>query len=297
MLSGDLQGAHAALYTPFTADGDVDISALRALCQRLVDAGVGLVPCGTTGETPTLTADEYATVVRTAVEVAEGRVPVTAGTGSNCTQTTIATTRRAHELGADAALVVVPYYNKPPQVSLLAHFRAVADEGGLPVMLYNVPGRTGTNMTAATTLSLAEHDNIVAIKEASANLDQMQSILAGAPDDFLVLSGDDAWTQPLMLLGGHGVVSVAGNVVPRQVAALVNATARRDLERSHSLQAQLLPLFEQLFCTANPIPVKRAAALLGHARPDVRLPLTADAMTPGMADGLHGALTRALAAP
>lgn len=297
MLSGDLQGTHAALYTPFTADGDVDIPALRALCQRLVDAGVGLVPCGTTGETPTLTADEYTTVVRTAVEVAEGRVPVTAGTGSNCTQTTIATTRRAHELGADAALVVVPYYNKPPQVSLLAHFRAVADEGGLPVVLYNVPGRTGTNMTAATTLALAEHDNIVAIKEASANLDQMQSILAGAPDDFLVLSGDDAWTQPLMLLGGHGVVSVAGNVIPRQVAALVDATARRDLERSHSLQAQLLPLFEQLFCTANPIPVKRAAALLEHARPDVRMPLTIDAMTPGMIDGLHGALTHALAAP
>lgn len=292
----DLRGAHTALYTPFTADGQVDVPALRALCQRLVDAGIGLVPCGTTGETPTLTAEEYDTVVRTAVQVSEGRVPVTAGTGSNNTRAAIQLTQRARELGADAALVVVPYYNKPPQISLLAHFRAVADEGGLPVMLYNVPGRTGTNMTAETTLALAEHDNIVAIKEASANLDQMQAILAGAPDDFLVLSGDDAWTQPLMMLGGHGVVSVAGNVVPRQVAALVDATARRDVEGSHSLQARLLPLFEQLFCTANPIPVKRAAALLDHARPDVRLPLTQDALTPGMSDALHAALTRALAA-
>jgi len=292
----DLQGAHTALYTPFTADGQVDVPALRALCERLVDAGVGLVPCGTTGETPTLTPTEYDTVVRTAVEVAEGRVPVTAGTGSNCTRTTVATTRRAKDLGADAALVVTPYYNTPPQTSLLAHFRAVADQGGLPVMLYNVPGRTACNMAADTTLALADHPNIVAVKEASANLDQMQAILGQAPEDFLVLSGDDAWTAPLMLLGGHGVVSVAGNVIPQQLAALVDAASRRDLKRTHALQATLLPLFQQLFCTTNPLPVKRAAALLDHARPDVRLPLTADAMTPAMTDALHGTLTRALAA-
>jgi 4-hydroxy-tetrahydrodipicolinate synthase len=296
MTAPDLRGAHTALYTPFTASGDVDVPALRALCGRLVDAGVGLVPCGTTGETPTLAADEYDTVIRTAVEVAEGRVPVVAGTGSNNTRAAIAATQRARELGADGALVVVPYYNKPPQVSLLAHFRAVADEGGLPVVLYNVPGRTGTNMSAETTLALAEHPHIIAVKEASANLDQMQAILAGAPEGFLVLSGDDAWTAPLMLLGGHGVVSVAGNVIPRQVAALVDAAARGDRDRTQALQAQLLPLFNQLFCTANPIPVKRAAALLEHARSDVRLPLTADALTPAMTDALHGALTRALAA-
>ena len=296
MSAPDLRGAHTALYTPFDAQGDVDVEALRALCTRLVDAGIGLVPCGTTGETPTLTAEEYDTVVRTAVEVAAGRVPVIAGTGSNNTRSAIATTQRARALGADAALVVVPYYNKPPQVSLLAHFRAVADHGSLPVMLYNVPGRTGINMSAETTLALAAHDNIVAIKEASANLDQMQAILAGAPEDFWVLSGDDAWTAPLMLLGGHGVVSVAGNVAPRQVAALVDAASRGDIATTQALQDKLLPLFEQLFCTANPIPVKRAAAMLDQATPGVRLPLTTDAMTPSMVEALQGALTRALGA-
>ncbi|MDP6943463.1 MAG: 4-hydroxy-tetrahydrodipicolinate synthase [Myxococcota bacterium] len=294
MAAPDIRGAFTALYTPFTASGDVDVQALRLLCDRQLASGIGLVPCGTTGETPTLDASEYDTVVRVAVSAAEGRVPVIAGTGSNNTRATIAATRHARELGADAALVVVPYYNKPPQVSLLAHFRAVADEGGLPVVLYNVPGRTGTNMNAETTLALSEHPNIVAIKEASANLDQMAAILSGAPEGFRVLSGDDAWTAPLMLLGGHGVVSVAGNVVPSQVAALVDAAARGDLAMTRTIQAELLPLFERLFCTANPIPVKRAAAMLEHALADVRLPLTADALTPTMAEGLHDALSRAL---
>ena len=296
MNAPDLRGAHTALYTPFTASGEVDIPALRALCERLVDAGVGLVPCGTTGETPTLTAEEYDTVVRTAVEVSEGRVPVIAGTGSNNTANAIAQTQHAKRLGVDAALVVAPYYNKPPQSSMIAHFRAVADQGGLPVVLYNVPGRTGCNMSAETTLTLASHPNIVAIKEASANLDQMQAILMEAPDDFLVLSGDDAWTAPLMLLGGHGVVSVAGNVAPHQLHALVQAAARGDLAKTRALQSQLLPLFNQLFCTANPIPVKRAAAILEQALPGVRMPLTTEAMTPQMTGALHSALTRALAA-
>jgi 4-hydroxy-tetrahydrodipicolinate synthase len=296
MNAPNLRGAHTALYTPFTASGEVDVPALRALCLRLVEAGVGLVPCGTTGETPTLTSDEYDLVVRTAVEASEGRVPVTAGTGSNNTLAAIALTQRARSLGADAALVVAPYYNKPPQTSMIAHFQAVADKGGLPVVLYNVPGRTGCNMSAETTLTLAEHDNILAIKEASANLDQMQAILSGAPDGFLVLSGDDAWTAPLMLLGGHGVVSVAGNVVPTQVAALVEAAATGDLDRTRGLQRELLPLFGQLFCTANPIPVKCAAAHLEQAQPGVRLPLTTDAMTPAMTDALFGALARAMGA-
>jgi len=296
MNAPNLRGAHTALYTPFTASGEVDVPALRALCQRLVEAGIGLVACGTTGETPTMTSEEYDLVVRTAVEVSEGRVPVTAGTGSNNTRAAIALTQHAKTLGADAALVVAPYYNKPPQTSMLTHFRAVADDGGLPVMLYNVPGRTGCNMSAETTLTLADHDNIVAIKEASANLDQMQAILSDAPDGFLVLSGDDAWTAPLMLLGGHGVVSVAGNVIPKQLAALVNAAGSGDLARTRALQKELLPLFGQLFCTANPIPVKRAAAILGQAQPGVRLPLTLDAMTPAMTDALHGALQRAMEA-
>ena len=296
MTAPDLRGAHCALYTPFRASGEVDVPALRALCERLVASKIGLVACGTTGETPTLSQEEYDLVVRTAVEVSEGRVPVCAGTGSNNTASAIATTQRARDLGADAALVVAPYYNKPPQRSMLAHFRAVADEGGLPLMLYNVPGRTGSNMSAETTLALAEHPNILAIKEASANLDQMQAILAEAPDDFLVLSGDDAWTAPLMLLGGHGVVSVAGNVAPVALAALVEAAEKGDIETTRRLQRALLPLFNQLFCTANPIPVKCAAHLLEQARPDVRMPLTKDAMTPEMAQGLREALTRALGA-
>lgn len=285
-----LRGAWTALVTPFASDGGVDVGALRALCRRQVEAGVGLVPCGTTGETPTLTSDEYDLVVRTAVEVAAGAMPVIAGTGSNSTRGTIANTQRARELGADAALVVVPYYNKPPQSALLTHFRAVADEGGLPVVLYNVPGRSACNMSADTSLALAEHPNIVAIKEASADLDQIQRLIFEAPAGFSVLSGDDAWTLPMLLLGGHGVVSVAGNVVPRSLAALVEAGLGGDADRSRTLQATLLPLFRALFLTTNPIPVKRAAQLLGQGRAELRPPLAADALTDAMLADLQTAL-------
>lgn len=288
-----LTGTFTALYTPFTPTGQVDVPALRALCERQVAAGVGLVPCGTTGETPTLSDDEYDTVVGTALEVAAGRVPVLAGTGSNDTRHAIATTRRARELGVDAALVVTPYYNKPPQASLLRHFTAIADEGGLPVVLYNVPGRTGCNMTADTTLRLAEHPRVVAVKEASADLDQIQRVVFGAPDGFRVLSGDDAWTLPLLLLGGHGVISVAANVVPEQMAALVRAGLAADLGTARQMQRRLLPLFRAIFCTTNPIPVKRAAALLGHCGAELRLPLTADAMDEAMVAEVQAALDRA----
>ncbi len=273
-----LTGAFTALYTPFTATGQVDEPALRALCERQVAAGVGLVPCGTTGETPTLTGAERDLVVQTAVEVAAGRVPVIAGTGSNDTRSTVEATRRARDLGADAALVVVPYYNKPPQSSLVAHFTAIADEGGLPIVLYNVPSRSGANMESHTSLRLAEHPHVIAIKEAAGDLEQLQRLIFEAPKGFSVLSGDDAWTLPLMLLGGHGVISVAANVVPDEMAALVRAARAGDLEAARAHQARLLPLFRALFCVTNPIPVKRAAALLGHCRPDLRLPLTAEAM-------------------
>ncbi len=287
-----LRGAWTALYTPFDASGAVDVAGLRGLCERLTAAGVGLVPCGTTGETPTLTPAEYDLVVRTAVEVAGGALPVIAGTGSNNTRATIAATQHARELGADAALVVAPYYNKPPQSALLAHFRAVADEGGLPVVLYNVPGRTGCNMTADTTLELAQHPNIVAMKEASADLDQIQRLIFEAPPGFSVLSGDDAWTLPMLLLGAHGVVSVAGNVVPRSLGALVSAGLSGDLARARAVQERLLPLFRAIFLTTNPIPVKRAAALLGHCGPALRLPLAADALTAPMLAALEAALDR-----
>ena len=289
-MSMPLQGTWTALYTPFRADGAIDESALTALCERQVAAGIGLAACGTTGETPTLDPNEYDLVVRTAVRVSKGRVPVMAGTGTNSTRTTLAMTRRARELGADAALVVTPYYNKPPQVSLLAHYRAVADGGGLPVVLYNVPGRTACALTAETILALAEHPQIIGVKEASQDLDLFQALISGAPEGFAVLSGDDTWTAAVLLLGAHGVVSVAGNVVPSQVASLVEAARRGDPEETRTLLARLLPLFHALFATTNPIPVKRAASLLGHGGSAVRLPLTEDAMDEAMVERLGRAL-------
>ena len=288
-----LEGTLTALYTPFLADGALDVSAYRALCERLVAAGSGLVPCGTTGETPTLERAEWAALVKTAVEVARGRVPVAAGTGSSNTRATIETTRHARELGVDYALVVTPPYNKPPQVSLKAHFRAVADEGGLPIILYNVPGRTGCNLLPATALELAKDPRIVAIKEAAANLAQVEELVQGAPADFAVLSGDDAWTLPMLALGAHGVISVAGNVAPEAVVSLVRAGLRGDFAGARALHYRLRPLIEALFLTANPIPVKHAAHILGHARPDMRLPLTADAVDATMHARIFAALGHA----
>jgi len=289
----DVSGVLTATYTPFTAAGDVDVKAYRALCERLVAAGSGLVPCGTTGETPTLDISEYEQVVQLAVEVAAGRVPVVAGTGSNATEHTIHTTQRAKALGADAALVVVPYYNKPPQSGLMAHFRAVAEHGGLPIVIYNIPGRSGVNLSAASTLALAEDDRFIAVKESAGQLAQFEDLVAGAPRDFAVLSGDDAWTLPLLALGGHGVISVASNVAPEAVVSLVKSARAGDLAAARQWHFRLKPLVDALFAVANPIPLKRAAAMLGHARPDLRLPLAADAVDEALATRLRAALTTA----
>lgn len=294
-MSARFTGVFAALYTPLNDQGDLDESALRGLCERLISAGVSLVPCGTTGETPTLSTEEQGRVIQIAVEMSAGQVPVVVGTGSNNTRTAVDSTRRAGDLGADGALVVTPYYNKPPQGALLKHFARVAEDGGLPVVLYNVPGRTGCAMTADTILELAEHPQIVGIKEASADLDLFQVLLNEAPDGFSILSGDDAWTAPVMLLGAHGVVSVAANVVPRAMCALVSAAATGDLERTRRIQSALLPLFRALFCTTNPIPVKRASEMMGHARRDLRLPLTAESLDDGMVSALKQALSTARA--
>lgn len=288
----NLSGTFAALYTPFATDGSVDLEATRALCHRLLDAGVGLVPCGTTGETPTLTESEYDAVVQTAVGASSGRRPVIAGTGSNSTAGTIALTRRAKELGADVALVVVPYYNKPPQASLIQHFEAVADQGGLPVMLYNVPSRSARNMSVATILHLADHPNIVAVKEASGDMDQIQRICLGAPQGFAVLSGDDALSLPLIRAGGHGVVSVAGNIAPQQVQSLIHAALTGDTHAANNAQRQLLPLFDAMFTTTNPVPVKRAAEILGHAHRRLRLPLSAAEMSDGDAASLAAVMAQ-----
>jgi len=288
-----IQGTLTALYTPMTSTGEVDLDAYTALCERLIAAGSGLVACGTTGETPALTPGEYERLVRRAVEVAKDRVPVLAGTGVSSTHKTIELTQLARRLGADGALVVTPPYNKPPQASLRAHFRAVADEGGLPILLYNVPSRTGCNLTAATACELGKDARFLGIKEAAGNLSQVEALVAGAPEGFAILSGDDAIAFTMIALGAHGLVSVAGNVAPREVVRLVDLAMSGALTAAREQHYRLRPLFEALFLTTNPIPVKRAAAMLGHAREHVRMPLTTDAIDDAIEAALHRGLHQA----
>ena len=274
-----LRGAFTALATPFTADGALDKRAFREFVAWQIDAGIdGLVPCGTTGESPTLSGNERDFLIGTCVESAaraggERTVPVIAGTGTNDTAASIAATRRAAELGADAALVVTPYYNKPDQRMIEAHYRAIADEGGLPVVVYNVPGRTGTNVEAATLLRLAEHPRIVAVKEASANLDQIQTILRNRPADFAVLAGDDSWTLTVLAHGGEGVISVASNEIPGPMAALCRAAAGGDWNEARRLHERYLAVMRINFLTVNPVPVKAALASMGLMTHHVRQPL------------------------
>ena len=276
-----LRGALTALVTPFTADGALDEPTLRELVRWQILAGIdGLVPCGTTGEAPTLTAEERERVIAITVEtVAErpsrNRVAVVAGTGTNDTRATIAATRRAAELGADAALVVAPYYNRPDGRMLEAHYRAVADEGGLPVVVYNVPSRTGANVPADVFLRLAEHPRIVAVKEASGNMEQIATICRDRPRDVAVLAGDDAWALPVLALGGDGVVSVASNEIPGEMVALCAAARAGDWDAARRIHARWLPLFTGNFRGGpNPVPAKAALAAMGLLRSDaVRQPL------------------------
>lgn len=276
-----LRGALTALITPFTADGTVDEDAFRRLVRWQVLAGIdGLVPCGTTGEAPTLSTAERERLIALTVEIvaerpSRGRIAVVAGTGTNDTAATVRATRRAAELGADAALVVTPYYNRPDQRMLEAHFRAVADDGGLPIVVYNVPSRTGANVEAETFLRLAGHPRVVAVKEASGNLDQIARICAERPRDVAVLAGDDAWTLPVLALGGDGVVSVASNQIPGEMAALCAAARAGDWDGARRHHERWLPLFGANFRGApNPVPAKAALALMGLLESDaVRAPL------------------------
>ena len=268
------RGSITALITPFR-DGELDEAALHALVETQIRSGIsGLVPCGTTGETPTLSEQEQDRVIRTVVEQAAGRVPIIAGTGGNDTTRAIARTRRARELGADAALVVVPYYNKPTQEGLYCHFAAIAAGADLPLVLYNVPGRTGVNMSPETVLRLAEVPGVVGIKEASGNLDQVSQIVGGAPEGFCVLSGDDSLTLPILSVGGTGVISVVANLVPRAMADLTAAALAGDLATARTIHCRLFPLCRAMFLDNNPIAVKTAAGLLGLCADEVRLPLT-----------------------
>jgi 4-hydroxy-tetrahydrodipicolinate synthase len=276
-----LRGAFTALVTPFTPDGDLDEPAFRRLVAWQVLAGIdGLVPCGTTGEAPTVDADERDRVIAAAVEIAHDRpagerVTIVAGTGTNDTRATIRATQRATALGADAALVVAPYYNRPDGRMLAAHFRAVADEGGLPIVVYNVPSRTGTNLDADTFLWLAEHPRVVAVKEASGNLEQIARIVRERPQHVSVLAGDDAWTLPVLALGGDGVVSVASNEIPAEMAALCAVARAGDWDAARRIHDRWLPLFLANFRGGpNPVPAKAALTLMGVLASDVpRQPL------------------------
>lgn len=275
-----LRGAFTALVTPFTADGALDEAAFRRLVRWQILASIdGLVPCGTTGESPTLTTEERERIIGLTVEAAaerpsRGRVTVIAGTGTNDTAATIRATRRAAALGADAALVVAPYYNRPDQRMLEAHFRAIADEGDLPIVVYNVPSRTASNVEADTFLRLAEHPRVIGIKEASGNLDQIARICRDRPRDVAVLAGDDAWTLAVMVMGGDGVISVASNEIPGEMAALCAAARAGDWEQARRIHERWLPLFRANFAGGpNPVPVKAAMALMGLMSDTVRLPL------------------------
>jgi len=266
-------GAFTALVTPFR-NGEVDVEALEGMVEFQVQNGIhGLVPCGTTGETPAMSHAEDRLVISTVVRVANGRVPVIAGTGSNSTETAIKYTRMAEEVGADGSLQVSPYYNKPTQEGLYRHFAAVAENTNLPIILYNIPGRTSVTIDAETTARLAEIPNIVGTKEATLSMNMAMDVMSLCGEDFDVLSGDDPVTLPLMSLGGRGVISVASNVAPAAVSDMVNALLEGDWERGRELHYELLPLFRALFVETNPIPVKTAASILGLCSDEMRLPM------------------------
>ena len=268
------EGVFPAIVTPFDADGDVDYGALGDLIHRLEDAGVdGIVPCGSTGESATLTHEEHKRVVEFAVD--EASTPVIAGTGSNATHEALELTQHADDAGADGALLISPYYNVPNPDGLYRHYETVADAVDVPIVLYNVPGRTGQNMPDDVVVDLAAHPNVAGVKEASGDINQISRIARRTRDeDFAVISGDDAITLPLLEVGGTGVISVTANVLPEAMCELVAAHRRGDHDRARALHQDLLPVFDAMFVETNPIPVKLALAEEGHCRSDLRLPLS-----------------------
>ncbi|HTM32816.1 MAG TPA: 4-hydroxy-tetrahydrodipicolinate synthase [Vicinamibacterales bacterium] len=267
-------GVGTALITPFTRDGAVDDAAVRRLARRQIEAGVHfLVPCGTTGETPTLSDAEKRRVVELVVEEAAGRVPVLAGAGGYDTREVAHAAKEMEKAGATGLLSVTPYYNKPTPEGLFQHFSAVADATRLPIVLYNVPGRTGCNMDAATIARLATIPHVVGVKEASGNIQQMAEVVRAVPPDFLVLSGDDAITVPLMAIGGRGIVSVASNEIPAEMVEMVEAAERGDYQRARTVHQRLLPLLLGNFVESNPGPVKFAMAAMGLCELVYRLPM------------------------
>jgi 4-hydroxy-tetrahydrodipicolinate synthase len=266
-------GAIVAIVTPFR-NGKVDEEALRNLIEEQIAAGTdGIVPCGTTGESTTLSHLEHDRVIEITVDAAKKRVPVIAGTGSNSTAEALRLTRHAWEAGADGALMVSPYYNRPTQEGLYQHFRTIAEEIPIPIIIYNIPGRTGSNVLPETLARLAKLKNIVGVKEASASLKQMSDVIQLCGPDFDVLSGDDIFTLALMAIGGKGVISVISNVAPADMAGMVDAFMAGDLEKARALHYRMSPLIDALFIETNPIPVKAALAMMGKIDPELRLPL------------------------
>ena len=268
------RGSYTALVTPFR-DGVIDVPAFKQLIERQITAGItGIVAIGTTGETPTLSHNEREQVIRLAVETVKGRCQVLAGTGSYSTQDAIAATQAAQKMGVDGALIVAPYYNKPSQEGLFRHFEAIARATELPIMLYNIPGRCGVDINASTVERLASVcANIVSIKEASGSVDRVAELFGRLPGAFTILSGDDGLTLPFMAVGAVGVVSVASNLLPGEIANLVRAVEAGDLAKARALHRRLLPLFKDLFIEPNPVPVKTALSWRGEMTAEVRLPL------------------------
>jgi 4-hydroxy-tetrahydrodipicolinate synthase len=270
----DWSGVGTALVTPFFPSGAIDEKALKALIARQVDGGVHfLVPCGTTGETPTLTRDERDRIVRMALEVADGRVPVLAGVGGYDTHEIVELAGHTEQLGVQGLLSVTPYYNKPTQEGLFQHYRAIAEGTSLPIIVYNVPGRTGCNVEPRTLARLATIPNIVGVKEASGNMTQMCEVCRLVPPDFQVLSGDDAMALPLMAVGGRGLISVASNIVPDRMARMINFALAGDFAAAREEHTALMPLMLVNFIESNPIPVKAALAILGLLDEVYRLPM------------------------
>ena len=274
MTDTRLVGCGTALATPFTLGGAIDEAALRGLVDWQIDEGIDfVVPCGSTGEAATMSPAEHRRVAEVTVEQVRGRVPVVAGAGSNDTQKAIETSRVMREIGATHLLHVSPMYNKPPQRGIITHFSAIADAVDLPIVVYNVPGRTASNIDAATTLALAANPRIVSVKEASANLQQITDCIVGRPAGFTVLSGDDELTLPILALGGDGLISVISNVVPRQMTELVRLARAGRFEEARAVHMRLLPLMRAAFIESNPLAVKAGLSMLQKCENVLRLPL------------------------
>jgi len=283
-----LKGAICAIVTPFK-NGRVDEEKLRDLIEFQIENGTdGIVPCGTTGESPTLSHEEHDRVIEITVEAVRKRVPVIAGTGSNSTEEALRLTRHAYEVGADAALLVSPYYNRPTQEGLYQHYKYLAERVPIPMIIYNVPSRTGSNVLPETLARLSKIPNIVGVKEASGSLKQMQEVITLCGKDFSVLSGDDYFTYPLLCLGGQGIISVVSNVAPKDMADMIDAFEEGNISKARELHYRMTPLVDALFIETNPIPVKTALAMMGMIEEEMRLPLCG--MSPGNREKLRQAM-------